>query len=294
MLLNIYTNILHLSLKYMRKSLKCATESVSMIRLYFFVADVYKIKGTVMKKQLIALSVLTACFAAPVVAEETKELTMDGEFGFIYTSGNTETTSASAGFKAKQELEQWSNDFLIEGLYKKDTVENEMGEEIEQTSAQKFFGSAQGNYKLENPNHRLFGFASYEDDKFSNFKYQATVAAGWNQKVFEDEVSSFEYSIGPGYSFAENQAGEDLNSVIVRGSLGYKYKISETAQFSQTFSTEMGSDNTKSRAESALSAQIAGGLSMKLSIKFDHNSDVAAGVEKLDTETAVTLVYSFF
>lgn len=247
-----------------------------------------------MKKQLIAISMLTACCVTSVLAEETKELTMSGEFGFIYTSGNTETTSASAGFKAKQELEHWSNDFLIEGLYKKDTIENALGVDVEQTSAQKFFASSQANYKLENPNHRVFGFASYEDDRFSNFKYQATIAAGWSQKVFEDEKSSFEYSIGPGYSFSEDQTGESLDSVIVRGALGYTYNISETALFTQTFSTEVGSDNTKSRAESALSAQIAGGLSMKLSLKFDHNSDVAAGVEKLDTETAVTLVYSFF
>ena len=247
-----------------------------------------------MKNQLITLSLLTASCLSPVMAEEAKELTMDGEFGFIFTSGNTKTTSASAGLTAKQELEQWSNDFLIKGLYKKDTIENAMGEDVEQTSAQKFFASAQGNYKLENPNHRLFGFGSYEDDRFSSFKYQATVAAGWNQKVFEDENSSLEYSIGPGYSFAKSQIGESKNGAIVRGSMGYKWKISDTARFSQTFSTEIGSDNTKSRAESALSAQIAGGVSMKLSIKFDHNSDVSSGSEKLDTETAVTLVYSFF
>ena len=265
--------------------------------MYFFVANVfweYLLIGNVMKKQIIAISLLTACCVTSVLAEEKKELTLDGEFGFIFTTGNTETTSASAGLKAKQELEQWSNDYLITGLYKKDTVENAMGEDVEQTSAQKFFASAQGNYKLENPNHRLFAFGSYEDDRFSSFKYQSTVAAGWNQKVFEDENSSLEYSIGPGYSFAKKQNDESVSGAIVRGSMGYKWKISDTARFSQTFSTEIGSDNTKSRAQSALSAQIAGGLSMKLSIKFDHNSDVGVGSEKLDTETAVTLVYSFF
>ena len=56
----------------------------------------------------------------------------------------------------------------------------------------------------------------------------------------------------------------------------------------------MGSENTKSRAESALTATISGSLSMKVSLRLDHNSNVAEGVEKLDTETAVTLVYNFF
>ena len=87
---------------------------------------------------------------------------------------------------------------------------------------------------------------------------------------------------------------ESVSGLIIRGAVNYKWNISETARFTQTFSTEIGDENTKSRAESALSAQIAGGLSMKLSLKFDHNTDVAVGVEKLDTETAVTLVYSFF
>ena len=56
-----------------------------------------------MKNQLVALTLLTACCAPSVLAEETKELTMDGEFGLILTTGNTETTSASAGLKIKQE-----------------------------------------------------------------------------------------------------------------------------------------------------------------------------------------------
>lgn len=248
-----------------------------------------------MKKQLIALTTLASvCCATPVFAEEVKKLEMDGEFGFIFTSGNTETTSASIGLNAKQDLESWSNEFILKGLYKKDTIENATGEDIEQTSAQKFFVSGQGNYKLEDPNHRVFGFVSYEDDRFSNFKYQATLAAGWNQKLWDDESSSFDYSVGPGYSFSKNQLNEGLDSAIVRGAVNYSLKVSESARFTQTFSTEIGSDNTKSRAESAITAQIAGGLSMKLSVKFDHNTDVILNVEKLDTETAVTLVYTFF
>lgn len=244
-----------------------------------------------MNKSMIAMLVLASSSA---LADDAKDFTMDGEFGMIFTTGNTETTSVSAGLNAKQELQSWSNEYLIKGLYKQDQVTNADGEDVDQTSAQKFFASAQGNYKLENPDHRIFVFSSYEDDRFSNFKYQATVAAGWNQKVWEDDKSSFDYSIGPGYSFAETQAGEDNDSAILRGAFNYTWKISDTSKFTQSLSTEIGSDNTKSRAESALTAKISGSLSMKLSLKLDHNTDVAEGVDKLDTETAVTLVYSFF
>jgi len=247
-----------------------------------------------MKKQLLA-SLLALSFSSVAFAQDdVKPFTMEGELGFISTTGNTETTSISAGITAHQELEKWSNDYALEGLYKKETVDNSDGTEEEYTSAQKFFGSAQGNYKLENPNNRLFGFASYEEDRLSNFEYQATLAAGWNQKVLQNKRHTLEYSIGPGYSFAETQDGEEQNSAIVRASGAYTWKVSDTAKFTQTVSTEVGSDNTKSRAESALTATISGNLSMKVSFKLDHNSNVSDDIEKLDTETAVTLVYNFF
>ncbi|WP_026377380.1 DUF481 domain-containing protein [Aestuariibacter salexigens] len=236
---------------------------------------------------------MLAMSATAIAQEETKPFTMDGELGIIFTTGNSETTSVKARVTAAQELNQWSNDYLIEGTYKKDTTEVDMIEQS-RTTAQRFFASAQGNYKLENPDHRLFGFASYEDNRFSNFKYQATLAAGWSQRLWKDDVSSFEYSVGPGYAFSKTQDDESRNGAIVRGSLGYKWNISETSKFTQVLSTEIGSDNTKSRSESALTANINGSLAMKLSVTLDHNTDVAPGVDKLDTETSVTLVYSFF
>ncbi len=247
-----------------------------------------------MKKRLLVVAMLAVAGVNPVFAkDDAKPFTMEGGLGFIFTTGNTETTTINASLVAHQELQDWSNDYNAEGLYKKETVDND-GVDEERTSAQKFFASGQANYKLNNPAYRLFGFASYEDDRLSNFDYQATVAAGWNHKLWEDDTTSFEYSVGPGYAFAKTQEGETQNGMVVRASGAFQWKISDTAKFTQTVSTEVGSDNTKSRAESALSATISGNLSMKVSLKLYHNSNVDPGIEKLDTETAVTLVYNFF
>jgi putative salt-induced outer membrane protein YdiY len=242
-----------------------------------------------MKIKSIALFTSLAVASGFASAQDAKPFTLDGELGFIFTSGNTETTSANAALNATQELESWSNEYVAKGLYKKDEVNG-----VETTSAQKLFASAQGNYKLENPNHRLFVFASYEDDRFSSFEYQGTLAAGWNHSVWKDETSEFDYSIGPGYAFAETIDGEDADGLLVRGAFNYRYTISENAKFTQKFSTEVGADNTKSRSESAVTAKLAGGLSMKVALKFDHNSEAAEGRENLDTETSVNLVYTFF
>lgn len=245
-------------------------------------------------KYAILFTALCASSVAFAQEENKKDFTLDGEFGLLLTTGNTESASIKARLSATHELESWSNEYLVEGLYKKDEVTNDAGEEIQQTTDQSYFLSAQGNYKLENPENRLFVFGSYEDDRFSSFEFQSTLAAGWNSVWFDTPTQKFTYSVGPGYSFGERIAGEDVSNLIVRGALDYTWKISDTANFKQKVSTEIGSDNTKSRSESSVSAKIADALSMKFSLVLNHNTDVDAGVEKLDTETSVTLVYTFF
>ena len=238
--------------------------------------------------------VLCALFAAaPSVAQKDKSISMDGEFGLIITTGNTEATSLSAGLAGTQELTDWSNEYKFDALYKQDKV-NRAGNEVTETTAQKYFLSGQANYKLTQEHQRLFIFGSYEDDRFSDFKYQSTVALGWNQEVFSNEKSKFSYSVGPGYSFSESQDGKDLDSIIVRAALQYSLRLSDSAKITQSLSSEFGGDNTKSRSVTAVSATLKDALSMKVSLKLDHNTDVEGDSKKLDTETAVTLVYTFF
>ena len=58
-------------------------------------------------------------------------------------------------------------------------------------------------------------------------------------------------------------------------------------------SVEYGDTNTKTRSESALLAKINGSLQMKIAYNVTNNSDVADDEESTDTETSLTLVYSF-
>ena len=239
-------------------------------------------------------------YASESVSDDAqKDFTLEGEFGSIFSGGNTQTTSFKGSLRSHHEMQNWSNDYVIEALYRQDDVmlvDDESGDEYEdtQTTAQRFFISSQANYKLTDPDKRLFAFASYEDARFSSFEYQATIAAGWSSQWFKNANSHFTYSVGPGYAFQELQGGEDASGMILRGQLDYGWKISKNANIKQLLSTEIGSLNTKSRSESSVSAKINGSMSMKVSVILNHNTEVDEGLENLDTETAVTLVYSFF
>ena len=112
--------------------------------------------------------------------------------------------------------------------------------------------------------------------------------------------------IGPGIKRFEHQkessdlddnglplAGETESEAIGVAKLDYNWQISENARFTQLVAMEYGDTNTKTISESALMTKINGSLQMKFAYNITHNSDVSDEKENTDTETSLTLVYSF-
>ena len=253
------------------------------------------------------LSISTAVFAAdrdliqtlyhadftPDTDDEVPRFSLNGELGILSNTGNTSAASIKAGINADHETENWSSLYFAEMLYQESNTDGS-GREL---SAKRFYGSAQFDYKLNQPGRRLFMYGDYEDDSFSGYDHRASLAAGWSQRVWRDEVSEFRYSVGPGYSFVELEEplDEDINNgVIVRASAEYKYHWASGANLRQFVSTEAGDENTKSRSETSLSANVFGSLAMKLSFILNHETDTTEDVDGLSTETSVALVYQFF
>ena len=191
-------------------------------------------------------------------------------------------------------MQRWDNEYVFDVLFKEDEVtDDESGEERKEKTAEKYFVSAKGNYGLEEENARLFVFASHTDDKFAGVRKYTTIAAGYGRRIFQTTHTYLDADIGPGYAFGEQSDGEDIEDVIVRASAGYHWDISENAVFEQKLSTEIGEDNTRTIAETSLTTKIAGSLSMKLGLTITNNSEVPSDTEQTDTESTVTLVYSF-
>jgi putative salt-induced outer membrane protein YdiY len=65
------------------------------------------------------------------------------------------------------------------------------------------------------------------------------------------------------------------------------------AQFTQTVSVERANSNVHSSAESALSTRINGTMQMKAAFVARSDSRVPDTRKNTDTQTSVTLVYSF-
>jgi putative salt-induced outer membrane protein YdiY len=227
---------------------------------------------------------------------EDDELSMIGEFGFLVASGNTNASTTTAKINTSQELTSWSYQIIGSALYKQSQQEVN-GEDKNLASAQRLFLSGQLDHKLTEPNDRLFVYGEYENNRFSGFRYQAALAAGWTSRLWHDKQSEFKYSLGPGYAISEveeDSSDEDAKGLIVRAAMEYKQKFSDHATFRQFISTEADQEFYKTKSETSLSTKLTGALAMKLSFVMNHDTSVGPDIEELDTEAAVTVVYQFF
>ncbi len=246
-----------------------------------------------MKKLLLTAAVTLAMpFAAQAGAdfvEGDKTFAGEAELGATLTTGNTDTSSFKARLGLKQELGNWENAYLLEGLYKEDSGEN---------TAKRYYAGIQGDYKFDEKNY-MYVTANYEVDPFTGFDYKAVGSAGYGHKFIDNGRTFLSAEIGPGYIYKKLDDEQSLalgydteDSVVAHGALNFSYEITESSKFTQLFVADYG-DSLEGRSESALTANIIGALAMKFAVIVRYNSEPLENFKSTDTETNMTLLYAF-
>lgn len=226
---------------------------------------------------------------ADPAAAPAKLWTGNVEFGYVSTTGNSQSSSIKGHTDVKRERDKWR--YLIQADALNTSEDN-------QRSAERYFLSNKLDYTFA-PHTYTFGYASYENDRFSGYAWQGVVSAGIGYRLLDSETMTWDIEGGPGYRYAKisdvttDPDASDEKEAILRLSTKYQWKVSDTATFQQELSMESGSSNTVSRSITSLKTSIIGQLAMKLSYTVKHNTSVPPGTRRTDTETAVTLVYTF-
>jgi len=215
------------------------------------------------------------------------------ELGAITTTGNTVGTSVTGKIDARQELDNWSNQYIFSGYFKEDETTDTEGQKIRERSAERFSASAKAAYKLTTENEKLFVLASHVNDRFGAYTRYSTLAVGHGSRWYQSDDKSLDVEVGPGYFNGTSETGESEHGLTIRGAAAMKWKISQSALFSQTVSVERGTSNTHSIAETALSTKINGTMQMKAAFSARSDTHVPEDKKNTDTQTSLTLVYSF-
>jgi putative salt-induced outer membrane protein len=214
------------------------------------------------------------------------------ELGAITTSGNTAGTSVTGKLDIRHELEEWSNQYIFSGFYKEDEVTKD-GERVKTRAAQRFLVSGKAAYKLMEPGQKLFVLATHAEDRFGPYTTYSSMAIGRGTRLYESHGDSVDVELGPGYFVGTRAAGADESGVTVRGAAAVRWQLSPSAVFSQSASIERGTTNVHSSAEAAVSTKINSTMQMKAAFAARNDTNVPEGKKNTDSQTSLTLVYSF-
>ena len=205
------------------------------------------------------------------------------KFGFLGTSGNTETSSLNSGATLNYKQGNWEHEATGAAIF---------AAEDNETTAEAYEAGLRSRWDMTDKDF-LFGRLNWRKDRFGAFDTQFSQTLGYGRRFLEGPVHTLNTEVGVGARQSEDQLGAESDETIFFGGMDYKWQFSETAAFEQTFVLEAGEDNNYVESKSSLSATLVGALSLVASYTVRNNSDVPAGTEKTDTQTAISLEYGF-
>jgi len=222
--------------------------------------------------------------------EITSPWKTEAELGFVNTTGNTETTSTAAKFDTTYEVEKWRHNIHAEA-FGQETQDETTKESV--VSAERYQLSGKTDYKFTELDY-AFAVADLKKDRFSGFEYEHVFGVGYGRKLIKQLDMELDVEAGPGMRvYKVDNAPESEDEAVLRLSADYWWQFTRSAKFTQKLKTDIGEEFTASESITGLQAAINSTLALKLTHTIRHKSKVPVDTEKTDTETAVTLVYSF-
>ena len=252
----------------------------------------YKLTSLALGLTLISSSVLAATPTKKPV------FTSSAELGLLLKTGNTRSTDVRAGYDFTYEKDLWRSILAIDLLSKKSEVTLLDDSESFETTDQKWTLVSKTNYTLnEALKSYVYANFDYEDSRFGSFDTQSSVSVGWGREWYKTSNASFFADIGPGYKRDTIDDPKSTSSAfIIQAQALYLREINEHVKFKQTLSAKYApktGENSIYSAESSVTSKLMDSLQLKVSFRVDHNTEVETGTDKTDTETSMTLVYSF-
>ncbi|WP_321276410.1 DUF481 domain-containing protein [Thiomicrorhabdus indica] len=237
-------------------------------------------------KKIFTLAVLAAA-ATNAQSAENNDLGFkgNGEFGFTTTSGNTESESLFTALNLKYAREKDEIIGKVEANYQSEDDVTTQERYLIDTQYNRFYSSSRDFYS--------FASARFEQNEFENIDLDSTYSIGLGKLLFKSDTMSLKGEAGVGYQTTDFTDGTNDDQAVVRGKLDYAYKINENVDFAQDLMVTKGSEQMKTEANTAIKVKLAEQMRLKAGFKYRHNSDPAAGAEKTDTQTLLTLIYDF-
>ena len=203
--------------------------------------------------------------------------------GYLSTDGNSESSSLNSNLALAYEIGRWHHGLSALAI---------SGSSNDVTTAERYALKLKSDFDINTISY-FFALAEADKDRFSAYDLRTTQAVGYGRHLLKTDTQMWKIEIGAGVTQLKPVLGPSNSDAIVRLATDYRWKFSETADFTQKLSVESGETNTYLESTTSLKATVYKNLGLRLSYSLKNNSDVPPGVEKTDTFTAISLEYSF-
>ena len=246
-----------------------------------------------MKFLYLGVLALLSGFAGPLAAhdepaaEEKGPWSGDISLGYLSSRGNTDSSSGTAALRVGYDINAWHHALTGKAFG---------SSEEDQTTAENYQAGWKSSYDFTKHNYG-FGALDWNKNRFSGYPQQSFATAGYGRRVLDSAKFVMNLEIGAGYAKQKKQVTADTTEDEEGGvgTLGgdFLWNFSESAAFEQTLYGFAASANTFWQSVSKIRANLIGSVALGLSYTLQGNTDVAPGVEKIDSFTAITLDYAF-
>lgn len=148
--------------------------------------------------------------------------------------------------------------------------------------------------RLFNPSEYLYGNIRYDRNPFDGYFYHLSQTVGYGQTIALGRQMTLSAEIGAG-ALEDHPIGQAASAHYVSRFAGnYHWQISQHVVFKEDATALISSSGNNSyESDTSLKTRVYGPIALQMSYTATYNARVPSGYKRLNTITAVNLVYNF-
>lgn len=204
-------------------------------------------------------------------------------FGYVATTGNTNTRSLNAQALAAYRSGPWADVLSFQALQASNNGV---------TTAESYDLNGQSDYSFTDKDY-VFGMVDYLRNTFTGYQRRTSEIVGYGRNLVSTPTQTLDVEFGVGARQTRYTTNTSQSEFVQRLAGSYLWKFTDKSNFSESLSVEHGPDNTFTQSVTALTTNLAGNLALSVSYTVNHNSTVLPTFKNTDTITSISLVNTF-
>lgn len=210
--------------------------------------------------------------------------TGEASVGGFLTTGNTDEWGLSVAASFKRKSPRWTHELDL-----RVDVKEEDGVRTEEQG----YGRFTLRRKLGTSPWFAFGRLSFERDRLQGIDSRFFEAVGIGHQIADTRRFDWDVMAGPGLRQTSYSDATDVSEAAIFLRTKLNWQISGTLRFSEEMDAGLAEQNSTFTATSALTSDLYGNLSGRISFGVEVETDPPQGREEVDTYTRASLVYRF-